>query len=459
MVRRLARAADRLGSAARGRGARAASWAMLGQVSATLASTANFLILARVVGPADYGLIAGTWALVLAVAPIAAVGSDRLVVSDVTVRRLRPGHALGLALATAATGWVVVIAALAALQPVVLPQTHLALVLLLAAADIVALGTVSLITSLGFATGNARAAGMAVVVVNLTKLAAVVVFWLSGGQDPLRWATLYAAFALVSAAVQLAVTLRRVGRPSAHGFHVGRRVREGLPYTGHIAAMVVQNDADKTLLVRAGLAEQAGHYSVAYRLSTVAYLPVLAVLQSTFPRFFAAGAEGGLRATVALARRLATPLLAYGAVAAVGLVAAAPLVPVLVGEEYRDAVPLLMLLAPLVLVKVVQSVTGDALTGAGRQGARTRCVAVAAGVNVALNLALIPLLGLAGALVATAVAEVLQAALLVLTVRRALRGPDADRPARPREHAPQPEHERRPEQEPQPEHEHEHERA
>ncbi|EYR62950.1 hypothetical protein N866_04085 [Actinotalea ferrariae CF5-4] len=405
-----------------GHGKRAVSWAMLGQVSALVASTANFLLLARILGPAEYGLVAGTWALVLASAPIAAVGADRLIVRDVSGGHVPPNHALGTALVTMTFGWFVVVGGLAVLQPIILPQTLLSLLLLLAIADVVATGTTTLVNALCFATANAKAGGISAALVNLAKLAAVLLFALTGGgQDPVRWAAIYAGLAVVSATGQLLWAARRYGRPSVHGYHLVTRVREGLPFTGSVVAGVVQNDADKTLLVRAGLAEPAGHYSVAYRMASIAYLPVLAVLQTTFYRFFAAGAEGGLPATAALGRRLAKPLLAYGVLASVGLVVCAPLVPVLVGEQYRPSVPLLMLLAPLVLVKVVQSLTGDVLTGAGFQHVRTRCVAIAAGVNVATNLVLIPVLGLYGAIIATAVAEVLQATLLLWAVRSRLR--------------------------------------
>lgn len=412
---------------ARAKSGRAASWAMLGQISAILASTANFLLLARILGAAEYGLVAGTWALVLAVAPIAALGADRLAVRDISGAKAPPNEALAAGMLTAAAGWVLVIGGLVALHPVILPQASLALLLLLAVADVVAMGTVAIITAVCFATANARAAGIAAVTVNLTKLAAVVAFAVTGGgSDPVRWATFYAVFAVLSAAGQLAFAFKRFGRPVIHGFHLRSRVRDGLPYSGNVVATVVQNDADKTLLVRAGLQEATGHYSVAYRVASIAYLPVLAVLQSMFPRFFALGHEGGLPATAAFGRKLAKPLLAYGVVAGVGLVLCAPLVPLIVGEEYRPSVPLLMLLAPLVLVKVVQSVTGDVLTGAGRQHTRTRCVAIAAVTNVAINLVLIPLLGITGALIATGVAEVLQATLLLLAVRRGLRGPSRD---------------------------------
>lgn len=417
----IVRVARQLGQVARRKSARATSWAMLGQLSAIIASTANFLLLARLVGPTEYGIIAGSWALVLAAAPIAALGADRLLMRDVSAGHLPPAQALGAALVTLAMGCVVIIGALVSLHSVLLPQTPLALLVSLALAEIVAMGMVVLVTALFFATSNARAAGITSVVVNATKLLAVVTFAVSGDGDPVHWAMIYAGYAVVSALGQLAVAIRRFGRPSVKSYHFVARARDGLPYSGNVVATVVQNDADKTLLLRNGLGADVGHYSVAYRLASMAYLPVLAVMQAMLPRYFAVGGEGGLPATTAFARRLAKPLLAYGVAATVVVIAVAPLVPVAVGEEYRESVALLALLAPLVLAKVVQTVVGDALTGAGRQRTRTLCVSIAAATNVSINLALIPILGLTGALVATFVAEVLQASLLCLAVYLGLR--------------------------------------
>lgn len=416
-------AATRLGGALRGRSGRAMSWAMVGQLTALVASTANFLLLARLVGPAQYGLIAGSWALVLAVCPLALLGADRLVVRDVNARGQRPAVALGSALLTCSVGWVVVVAALLALQPLVLPQVPLLLLAFLAVADIVALGASVVVTSLCYATGNARAAGISVVVLNAAKLLSVLTFAAVGDGDPVRWAAIYAALTLIAATGQVTFAVRRFGRPSTEGYDLRTRAREGLPYTGSVVAGIVQNDADKILLVRHGLTVDAGHYSVAYRLSSMAYVPVQAVLQAMFPRFFAVGGDGDLGATVALGRRMLRPLLAYGLVATLGLLIITPLVPVLIGEEYRDSAPLLMALAPLVLLRVVHTVTGDMLTGAGRQHARTLCTATTAGVNVVLNLALIPVLGVVGAVIATYAAHLLLCVLLVTVVRRGLRGP------------------------------------
>lgn len=399
---------------------------MMSQLAAMVASTANFLLLARIVGPESYGLIAATWALVLGVAPLALLGSDRLIVRDVTASTdsdlLRTS--LGAGLLTTVAGGALMVLALSALHAVLLPQVPLALLLALGLADIIALGTTNCLTSLCFAARDARAGSLLSVSTSTTRVLVVVVFSLGGTADPVRWGVTYACLSGVAALVQTLWAVRRFGRPSLAGYRAIRRARDGLPYSADAVVAIIRNDADKFLLVRAGFVVEAGVYSIAYRLSSIAYLPALAVLQASFPRFFALGAQGGLPATAAHANKLVRPLAAYGLLAAVALVSAAPLIPRLVGEAYRDAVPLLMLLAPLTLFKVVQSVLGDALTGAGRQPTRTACMAIAASVNVALNVALIPSFGLRGALTATFVAEALLVLVYVAALQRGLRAAD-----------------------------------
>ncbi len=157
----------------------------------------------------------------------------------------------------------------------------------------------------------------------------------------------------------------------------------------------------------------------------MAALPVTAVLHAAFPRFFSIGETGGLQATTAFARKMAVPLAAYGVFAGIGLLVVAPLVPLLVGEEFRPSVPLLIVLAGLPLLRTLESLLSDALTGANRQSVRTACVVAAATVNVVVNLILIPHHGVKAAVATTLIAEVLYLALVTLAVRRGLaRGPD-----------------------------------
>lgn len=408
--------------------ARSSAHALVGQVALAVAGLLNFLLLARLLGPSTYGLVAGALALVLTVGPIAALGADKLATRDIARDRSAAAAALTHAMMTVIAGSLVTGIAIWTVQPLVLPQVSRNLLLALVVAEALANGIMVCTAGTRFALGQARAGGGAMVAIAAAKIAAVVAFAVGGTEDPLWWATAYAALVLVAALGSATLTFRQVGRPRPAGYRLVRQVRDGLPYSLNITATVAQNDIDKTLLVRFGYDNDAGLYSVAYRLATLAWLPVLAVLQASLPRFFTVGQAEGVSATAALARRLMRPLLAYGVFAAVVLVAIAPLIPVLVGEEYRGSVLMLMLLAPLALLKVAQYVPSDALTGAGHQPTRTACIVTSMGLNLGLGIIFIPRYGVAAALAATFFAEVTYVVLIRLAIRwHVAREPRADR--------------------------------
>lgn len=397
--------------------ARSSAHALVGQIVMAVAGLMNFLILARLLGPSTYGLVAGALALVLTVGPIAALGADKIATRDIARDSSTAARTLTHALLTVIVGSSVSGVAIWVLQPLILPQVPRSLLLALVVAE--ALGNGVMICSVGtrFALGHGRAGGNIMVANGAAKIVAVVAFALAGSGDPIWWASVYAALVLSTAVGATVLTFRQLGRPRFAGYRLGRQVREGLPYSLNVTATVAQNDIDKTLLVRFGYSSDAGLYSVAYRLATMAWLPVLAVLQASLPRFFAVGATEGLSATVVLARKLLRPLLAYGVFAAIVLVAIAPLIPIVVGEEYRGSVTLLMLLAPLAMLKAAQYLPSDALTGAGYQPTRTLCIVASMGLNLALGLLFIPTYGVVAALVATVIAELVYIALIQLAIR------------------------------------------
>lgn len=398
--------------------ARASSYALVGQFAMAISGLMNFLLLARLLGPGTYGVVAGSLGLVLTVGPIAALGSDKLATRDIAADPGSAPIAFTHALITVILGSSVTAVALTLLHPVILPQVPLALLLALVLAEVLASGVMICTAASRFALGHGRAGGLTMVAISSAKIAAVVTFAVTDGDDPVRWASLYAGFGLVAAVLCATLLYGKVGHPVVRGYRPLARAREGVPYSLNITATVAQNDVDKTLLVRSGFSEEAGLYSVAYRLATMAWLPILAVLQATMPRFFSIGNEGGLIATSSFARQLMRPLAAYGVFATIVLALVAPLIPVLVGEEYRGSVTYLLLLAPLALFKVGQYVPSDALTGAGYQPVRTVCIVTSMSLNLVLGLVFIPVYGVAAALAATFLAELTYLVLIRIAVRR-----------------------------------------
>lgn len=408
-----------------GQTARAGSWALMGQLATAVASTASFVLLARIFGPATYGLIAGSLALVLTVGLFSSFGASALVVRDIAGGRLPPAAALSAALLVVVVGATTAGCALVALRPLLLPQVPLGVLMTLVVAELLANAMSACCVGSFFAVERARAAGSTVAAVGAAKVAAVAAVGTIGDRDPQTWALYYALAATIVATAAVLIAFRRYGGPVLRGHRPLSRAREGFPFSFNYAANATQNDADKILLVRFGLAAEAGMYTAAYRIVSLALLPLQALLQVTYPKFFSLGHQGGVSATAAFSRRLLPPLLAYAAVSGVLLAACAPLLPWVLGPDYQGSVPLLLLLAPLVLLKVVHYMPAEALTGAGFQVTRAKCTAASAAVNVGLCLLLIPRYGVLAAVAATFVAEILLGVLVRLALRRRLAQPAA----------------------------------
>src|SRR5207244_9368169 len=84
---------------------------------------------------------------------------------------------------------------------------------------------------------------------------------------------------------------------------------------------------------------------------------------------------------------------AYGLLAAILLAVASPLLPLLLGKGFATAMIALQWLSPLIFIKSIHYFLADSLSGAGHQGPRTAVQLGVVGINVLLNLWLIPKIG------------------------------------------------------------------
>ena len=165
------------------------------------------------------------------------------------------------------------------------------------------------------------------------------------------------------------------------------------------------------LLAPAGV---SGLYAACYRITETLRLPAQAAGAVTLADANREG-EGG----VALARRRAIRYLGLTAVpAAILFVGAEPILRLLFGADFAPAAPILRVLALSSLASAVVSVLGP--TVAVRTGFRFAVtVGVVTGLNLALNVVLIPHLGGTGAAWANVASEGVLAGLLVAAIGQA----------------------------------------
>jgi O-antigen/teichoic acid export membrane protein len=183
---------------------------------------------------------------------------------------------------------------------------------------------------------------------------------------------------------------------------------------GELAAVSIWF-SDRIVLERLLGLEAVGRYQVAYTLGSVLLMLAMGVSQAWAPVVYAAA---NAPVVADETRRVLLNVAGYG-VAALAL-AAPPVLVGLIPSEYRPAglFAVTSLIALCTLPLLAQQAASHLLTGAERPGVLAVASVGAAVLNVVATLALVPVLGLLGAAVATVLTYVVWAAVLTRAARR-----------------------------------------
>jgi O-antigen/teichoic acid export membrane protein len=207
-----------------------------------------------------------------------------------------------------------------------------------------------------------------------------------------------------------------------------------LPVGAALAVTEIYFRADTFIISLFRDYDEVGAYSLAYRvIELLAVLPAV-VMTSVFPllsRYLGGGEEareGGDGAAAADRGRAAGTIDAVGdlflaigvPLAAGGLVVAPQVVELVAGEGFADAADPLRILLFAGALAAVSGLLGYALIAGGRQASALRLALVALVVNLALNFALVPPLGIDAAAAVTVASEIVMVAGGLWLVRREL---------------------------------------
>lgn len=370
---------------------------LAGNLGKVLIQGAYFVIIARKLGVANFGVFAALVGLASVVAPFASVGTNSLTVRNVTTGRSRVQESVVIALSVTFVGGLTIAVALLLASRFLAPEASLPVVGLVLISDLICSRLVEA-CAFGFqAVIQMKVTAGVTILFHSTRLIAAVVFT-SGifGSELWNWARLYCVASLVSAGLILIVTATRLGFERPRSGRCRDDAREGFLFSVGLASQTIYNDIDKAMLGALSTPIAAGIYTAAYRVIDVAFAPMRALLGAAYPRIFIHGDEG-LPAAIRFARRIAAPGFAYCAGCTAALLAGAPMVPLLLGSSFASSVPALRALAVLPILKAAQYLLADALSASGLQGRRSLAQAAVALANIAMNLYLIPNFGWQGA--------------------------------------------------------------
>jgi O-antigen/teichoic acid export membrane protein len=379
------------------RTARNAGWLFVGQGLGLVLQAAYFVILARLLGPVQYGVYAGAFALASLVAQYSSLGTGtvflRYVSTDHSAFAVYWGNILVVTLAVGGT----LVVILDLLGPRILNPKSAALVLLAAIGNCICAQLTTESGRVFQAFEQMRLTALLNLLTSLVRtVAAVAMLVTIHRATAWQWALVSTLVSALGAAAALVTITLRFGLPKFVPKILFGRSAEGVGFAVATSTSSLYNDLDKTMLSHYGMNQELGIYTMAYRIVDIATIPIFSIRDAAMPRFFNVG-RIGIAASVELSHRLLRRALALGALGSVGMFLAAPLIPFLVGRGFSEGVVALRWLCLIPVFRSIHQMTGCALTGAGLQNYRTGSQLFAAALNFSLNFWLIRRWGWHGA--------------------------------------------------------------
>ncbi|MGI9601704.1 MAG: oligosaccharide flippase family protein [Acidimicrobiales bacterium] len=395
---------------------RRSQWTFIGMAGRAVLSMVVILAVARSLGTEGYGVFAGMVAFVTLLAPISTLGIGETLVQEVSRDRSDFGRAWGSVLVANLSIGVVLYVLTVALASVVLPGRDMVAIALLGAMEFVSAGLLLNHGRACAALDRFPAVAAHQIGEGLARAGAALIFWYSGSTDLRVLALLMFAGVLLAALVSTVWLAVSVGRPQLRGIDIRSEGRAGIPFAVGQTSAAVQANVDKTMLVSFEFDEEAGIYAAGYRMIAYAMMPVMSVLAASYPEFFRRG-KVGFASAMQYSRELRPRVIGLGVLAGIGAVALSPIAAWILADQFGGVVPVVVALSVYPVIKGLQLVTADVLTGSGHQSFRARAVLLTAVLNIGLNLALIPDFTWKGAVAATYLSELAFLAIVVVKIR------------------------------------------
>jgi O-antigen/teichoic acid export membrane protein len=367
-----------------------------------------FIILARTFAPEKYGAYVGIVAIVSILIPFASWGSEQIIIQNVSRQRslFRESWGTGI-LKTLIFGSLFTSLILIVYSFFPIPGISIQVVFVVALANLIFLRLNDLVRDSFVGIGMLDYTAKIMFLVSVNRFFGVLVLiTLYDNPSILTWTIIYCIATFLAAVMSTYLLVKQVDYPKFVLAKVKEDLKLGFSFAIGISAQTIYNDIDKSMLAKLSTLESAGIYGAAYHILNVSFTPILSLAMASFRNFFQQGASG-IKSSFALCKKLLPMSVGYSLIAIVGLAVFAPLVPLILGSEYKDSAIALILLSPSIFFRTMHIFAADTLTGADLQEVRSGSQVLVAIVNGLLNYWLIPLYSWRGAIWATLISECL----------------------------------------------------
>ncbi|MEM8924721.1 MAG: lipopolysaccharide biosynthesis protein [Actinomycetota bacterium] len=391
-------------------------WSGAIEITQLVGSLLVFAVLADTLVPEDYGIMGAILGIAAPTASIGGLGTHYLL-----IKRVSQGEDLAWSWKRATSMSVMGLGAASllviALQPLLLGGVSRWVYALFILSQVNFFWFTELAVYVGNGTRRLKEAAQIRFMVVSCRIVAVVWFFFFGEGVLLRWAVASALSFGVAVVLALAyVWIVFKAAPSAiHGSM--EDVREGVPFSANGISESLVDASDRPLLVNYGHEIDAGVYTLGARITQFGYLPLRMLLRASDADLFQAGKRGVLPALDVI-RSLVPMMAGVGFAVGFGMFIMAPLLPLVFGDQWQDAVGTIRLLSALPFIRGIQYLLGNAISATGLQWWRVGGTLSAAALNFSLNAMLLPTGNWRTAVFTTMVSELFLTAVLALVLYR-----------------------------------------
>lgn len=387
------------------------------QVARAVSHLVWVVIIGRLLGPETFGMLAGAMSLAAALGTFTGLGLGLVMLLEVPRQLHTFGRAWHRALMMTIASGVCLVALFVLVAPFVIGHAISNQVLVGIGISEIICFPIAVLCSYAFQTHERMGWANAVyAAVPAASILAAATFWIDQTQPSLSTYITYHAMASVAVALLLVGVVRHRLRPAGSTFECSNaEALRGMELSFVRTADIALNTLDKTLVLRIGGGEMAGLYAVATRLAFALALPILTLSSAALPRLSRLKAEPA-SAQAGLIRRLLAVTLAWGAAAALGMVALGHVLPVLFGPAYEAAAAVASQLAVLPALIGLCSLGCTVLLTSDRQRHRLTVQLLGLALLCGTAVLFIPAYGLSGAATMVLVTQALTASGLWLII-------------------------------------------
>lgn len=367
-----------------------ASWIFGGQVASFGIQAAYFILLARLLGSEEYGVLAGAAALVNIVSQYSGMGAGILFLRYVSPDHGKFREYWGNILVSVTIVATVLILALHFTGKWFLGPDGAAILVILAVGDCLC-AQLTMAAAQVFQTFERMriTAGLNFVTNLFRMILAACLVAVVHHASARTWAIASMCVSITATLLAIYKVTSNFGLPTFSLKLFFRRIGEGFIYAISGSTTTVYNDVDKVMLGHYGMTVANGIYSMAYRVVNISTVPINSIHGAAFPSFFREGVKG-VKSTEQFAKKILKRTVVLGALGAVGMFVCAPILPRIAGHDFSASASALRWLCLIPLFRCFNLSAGDAITGAGFQKFRLLSQTIAAAGNFGLNLYLIP---------------------------------------------------------------------